>query len=574
MIQITVQSTSGTVYGAGPIITALNVEYTAVLDGAGDWSINVPASDTAVVTNVAIDRILVATMLTKSGTRTLFRGPVRDIKLAISNGELVYNLRGEDELGLLSEVLVWDTYEQVTWDTPLRVERLSGSIVDVPEVYDGDTGTFYDFKWTNLASEYFVYVRFYAQMDGLRFDMGTAPNQATADLTVQYFNGAGWDNVTGLSDGTAVGGATLAQDGDVTWTRPDDEAEAYHNTQLGYWARLHVDNDLDSDTGTAGQQDIRVNEIYVRYVAPETDEISDLLTTHGPASWDTNGTYYDGTADGTLDKFEGESLLEILGRIAKRSGEHFRASTTSKRVDWLRTTTPDSGLVAVASNHERVHDKNACVIEKIDIEAHNDRVTRVYAFAAGGSDAATDLSEASGVTLPSGYTLETDAGGRYYIKNGTLETSIGRPIMRRLDIPDIVPMYGTGQNKRTSEALARATVAYMEQRNQIQYVYRVRLSNVTGDLRPGDTIRLIYQGATSDGTRVIALNSSLIVLRMTVQVSREGAMYDLLLSNVSRLPASDETILAEIIQQMRAMKRRPQPLSGTAVSGLQSGIPQ
>lgn len=574
MIQLTITNTAGTFYGVGPISTALNVEYTAVLDGAGEWSLNVPAGDPRVA-DIALDRIIIANLLTKSGTRTLFRGPIRDIKYAVSNGEQVYNIRGEDELGLLREVLVWDTLEQVSWEIPQRVERQSGlSTLDLANLYDGDAGTFYDLKWSNLASEYFVYVQFYAQINGLRFDVGTLPNQATADLTVQYFDGIGWENVSGLTDGTAVGGVTMAQDGDVVWTRPEDEVEAHHNTILAYWVRMHVNNDLDSDTGTGGQQDVRLNEISVRYVGPKTDEIADLLTDHAPSGWATNATYYPGTATGVLDVYEGETLLEVLVRIARQAGEHFRMSATSKRVDWLRSQTYSNGLTAVASNHHNANNSNTCIIESIDAQSNSDdRVTRVYAFAAGGVGAATDLSEAGGITYPSGYSLETDAGGRYYIKNSTLETSIGRAITRRLDMPDIVPLYGTGQNKKTSEALGKATLAYMQKRATSQTVYRVRLSHTAGQILPGDKIRVVYHGVTSNGTQVLNLNQELVVLRVTSQVDKNGLKTDLLLSDVARLPASDETILAEIIQEMRAQKKRPQPIKGRQISGLQSGRP-
>jgi hypothetical protein len=571
MLQIVIESSAGVPYGTGPITSALNVEYTQILDGAGEWSMNIPAADDR-TKHLAHDRIVVAQLLGYGSPRVLFRGPIRDIKQAVSAGTAVYQVRGEDELGLLSEVLVWDTYQQISWDTPLQVQEENGSGFSIPDSYDDNLATFGGFYWDSLSMDYFVYVRFYAQVNGLRFDIAFT-NKEYAILTVQYYNGSGWDNVSGLSDGTDVGGVTMAQDGDVVWTRPDDEVELSHNAQLGYWVRMHVNNPLDADLSTPGQQAIGITEIDVRYIAPETDEIADLLTTHAPAGWDTNGTYFDGTVDGTIDKFEGETVLESLVRIAKRAGEHFRLSATSKRVDWLRTTTPDSGLTAVASNHERIYGSDACLIQSLDIEASGgDRVTRVYAYAAGGGDAATDLSEAGGVTLPTGFTLETDAGGRYYLKNGTLETSIGRAVTRRLDIPDLVPLYGTGQNKKTSEALARATLAYMQQRATIQNIYRVRLGNVRDDLRVGDTIRIVYHGVTSDGTQLVNLNDSLIILRLTVQISRAGVAYDLLLSNVARLPVSDETILAEVIQQMRTMKRRPQPVHGRQVSGLQSSI--
>jgi hypothetical protein len=571
MLSITVQNSSVKA-GQGPIYSATQGEYNMVLSGAGSWRFVLPA-DEPQAAQISHSSIILAELFTQSGVITLFRGPVRDKKLGIgANGEKTYHISGEDELGFLRESLIWDVLSETSWETPIGVQHQSGgTTTDMANTYDGDTGTSYSLEWESLADEDFVYTSFYAQFTGIRVTLGTRKNVATADVTAQYFNGAGWDNVSNLADGTASSGKTMAQNGDVTWDRPDDEVEAYHNQSLWYWVRMHVDNSLDSDAGTAGNQDLDMAEFAVRYVGPQSDEIDHILSNHAPSGWATSASYYDGTVEGTLDQFEGETVLEALTRIAKRSGEHFRISTTSEEVEWLRTTTPSSGIVATASSGPH----NNAIIEKIDVDTKSgDRVTRVYAFAAGVGEAATDLSGAGGVSLPTGYTLESDSGGRYYLKNGTLETALGRAITRRLDVPDLVPIYGTGQNEKTSEALALATVAYMQQRADTQTLYRVRLSNVQSVLRVADTVRLVYHGVTNDGAQLINLNEELIVLRLTAQIDHNGIFYDLLLSDVARLPQSDQTILADIISQLKALKRRPQPTRGREISGLQSGIPQ
>lgn len=49
---------------------------------------------------------------------------------------------------------------------------------------------------------------------------GAEVNAVTATLAAHYWDGAQWVAVSGLSDGTASGGATLAQTGTVSWTLP------------------------------------------------------------------------------------------------------------------------------------------------------------------------------------------------------------------------------------------------------------------------------------------------------------------------------------------------------------------
>ena len=77
-------------------------------------------------------------------------------------------------------------------------------------------------------------IGFSAQFRGLGVDMNAA-NAVVATASIEYWNGTAWVSVGSITDGTASGGATLAKDGDITWTRPIDwqkntiaGVEAYH----------------------------------------------------------------------------------------------------------------------------------------------------------------------------------------------------------------------------------------------------------------------------------------------------------------------------------------------------------
>ena len=61
-----------------------------------------------------------------------------------------------------------------------------------------------------------------------------------------YYNGA-WTQVTGLSDGTASGGATFAQSGAMTWTLPTDSIPNYMYGENGYWYQFRVSAALDAE---------------------------------------------------------------------------------------------------------------------------------------------------------------------------------------------------------------------------------------------------------------------------------------------------------------------------------------
>lgn len=91
-----------------------------------------------------------------------------------------------------------------------------------------------------------------------------APNSNASVLTVEYWNGSAWTDIS-ATDGTASGGASLAVDGNVTWTVPTDWAPqslaliaspAPASTVLFsgmplFWARWKFSATLDASTTLA-----------------------------------------------------------------------------------------------------------------------------------------------------------------------------------------------------------------------------------------------------------------------------------------------------------------------------------
>jgi len=72
------------------------------------------------------------------------------------------------------------------------------------------------------------------------------PNGTASVISIYYWNGA-WTQVSGLFDGTDVGGATLAKTGSITFTMPTDAIPNYMYGVNGYWWRIQVSTQLDSE---------------------------------------------------------------------------------------------------------------------------------------------------------------------------------------------------------------------------------------------------------------------------------------------------------------------------------------
>lgn len=85
---------------------------------------------------------------------------------------------------------------------------------------DGSTGTSVILSSQDtLANGDALYVGSWVQFSGVDIDIDGTNSTGSVTLLVEYWNGGGWATVS-ATDGTASGGTTFAQDGNVTWTVP------------------------------------------------------------------------------------------------------------------------------------------------------------------------------------------------------------------------------------------------------------------------------------------------------------------------------------------------------------------
>jgi hypothetical protein len=76
-----------------------------------------------------------------------------------------------------------------------------------------------------------MYIGAHVPFRGFIVDVSASVNAVVSTLTAQYWTGTAWTSLS-PSDGTASGGATLAQDGNITWTMP----------AAGLWNADYLDN--------------------------------------------------------------------------------------------------------------------------------------------------------------------------------------------------------------------------------------------------------------------------------------------------------------------------------------------
>jgi len=155
------------------------------------------------------------------------------------------------------------------------------------EAQDADTGT--DVTLSSLdtaANGDYLYVGSHLPFRGVRVDVDSANSNASV-LTVNYWNGTSWTSIS-ATDGSASGGATFAQDGNITWTVPTAWVKAtleeinspspsawspqiYRNDPF-YWTRWQVSAALDSSTTLNSMIAMNRSEVYAELVSGKSFE--------------------------------------------------------------------------------------------------------------------------------------------------------------------------------------------------------------------------------------------------------------------------------------------------------------
>lgn len=96
------------------------------------------------------------------------------------------------------------------------------------------------------ANGHCIFFRVPVQAKSITLKVGTA-NSNAATVSVYYPKADGtWAAAAGVSDGTASGGATLAQDGTISWTAPTDIVPGYAYGSCGWWYQLRVSATLSA----------------------------------------------------------------------------------------------------------------------------------------------------------------------------------------------------------------------------------------------------------------------------------------------------------------------------------------
>lgn len=172
--------------------------------------------------------------------------------------------------------------------------------------------------------------------DSFVFELGSEVNSSSATLTVESWQSGAWSDRTGdadWSDGTESGGATLAQDGTVSWTRQSSDSMSIYNNIMGYWYKVSWSAELSTD--------VEVKSCKVNFSMTQ-------LTNkwNGIPMWPTGVQFY--------DQSEGEHV-DALAKVTNASSSTYLdlSEATSSDYLYIKTGEPATGFgIAIAKDYE------------------------------------------------------------------------------------------------------------------------------------------------------------------------------------------------------------------------------
>jgi hypothetical protein len=269
-------------------------------------------------------------------------------------------------------------------------------------------------------------------------------------------------------------------------------------------------------------------------------------------SWtlDTSAGY--ATTSGQLyGQYSGESALTALIMAAQKTGEHWRIMTDgSRKIAWLRTSTPNRNLRAIPTAGEPVAaegNPNICYIQGFSEEVDAYRmITRIYPYGAGDGDMRLTLHACNRPPI-TGFTRDNDEN---FIESDAAVTTIGKSIGLHVRFQDIRPISNTSADTTSAaNQLYDAALAYLQRHDFAVDLktYKLKVIQLPDNVHVGEIVTVEYQdqGFVIDGEQMV-------ILAIRNRIDSSGARTsDLTVSGVARW---QEDVSREVVAGMEQGK--------------------
>jgi len=188
------------------------------------------------------------------------------------------------------------------------------------EVQDGDTTDVQMDAISTAANNDFIYVGSVIPFRGVRITAGSDPNNTASALTVNYWGGTSWKDIT-VTDGSDAAGVSFTQTGNATWTVPTDWAAAsllnIGDTLLKnswsmvkqYWTRWQFAATTEDTWNVIGMQALNRVTTYAELLSGQTYE--QAIQSGGPGGF------------GCVEALTDAGTANLIVNVATGRGENF-----------------------------------------------------------------------------------------------------------------------------------------------------------------------------------------------------------------------------------------------------------
>ncbi len=250
-------------------------------------------------------------------------------------------------------------------------------------------------------------------------------------------------------------------------------------------------------------------------------------------------------------RFNGESVLAAIVKIAEKSQSHFYRGT-GRSVTFASTFTP-SGIRAVVPGPGGLAPETCAIIRLQETIDSYDLLTRIHPRGSGNGDVPVTL-KATTRTAPAGYTLNK---AQNYIEHDAAVAQYG-VIEEFVDWREIAPVENTPSDVRAAanqlfdEAMRELT--RRSQGTETPY-YDLQLAGCATLLRPMQTIRTVYR----DTVAGIDIDRDLNILEATWEVDESGVQTTgVRVTTADRWPQGEAGAVADALTQGRIYQALPQ----------------
>lgn len=361
-----------------------------------------------------------------------------------------------------------------------------------------------------------------------------------------------------VASGAAMDIATFIMEKVITTTTPNGMMCTVSGAGLEDQLTYENASDGAIDNGSGGES------------STDIDDIMD----YAPSGWSytTTGTGSSTrSSTGSYHASRGDNVFELLIAASKRSGDIFRLSAYSppaKTVAWLAT--PDSsGVTLRMPATPTTYDGSTTVgiifslVEESDVK---ERITGIRPYGAGlggGRLDITGISSSDTGADPSGYTTTFASN---LIVNTTLESSLGYPKRVDMDLSHIQANEPTNATQLTTAAVQiwNEAIKTLQERDSSKKFYRITC-NVAADLRPGQTVSVVYaeyEGGVTGGSAILNINDSFTIQEVTNTVNDNNVrITTLVVADTIHKQMTGPRMMAKAVDTARKTTRKSDALT-------------